>query len=162
MNTCGIGVAVLLSAVLLPESVHAESSSQTGHRELRGVVVEKGGAPAVKVPDGTTYQLNENRARRHGHDLPRPGDEVTVVIDENNLVLDMHPVGTPSQHRFVTGELLSIGKLQREVTIQTADGPRVFPLEKTETPSSIRDGALVTAEINEAGSVIDLHPAARP
>ena len=81
-----------------------EGSPNSHHQELQGVVVETGGALAVKVPNGATYQLNENRAERHGHALPKAGDEVTVVIDENNMVLEVHPKGTECKHRFFTGE----------------------------------------------------------
>jgi hypothetical protein len=136
-----------------------EQTTQSRHQHLQGVVIEKGGTLAVKVPNGTTYQLNENRAQRHGHDLPKAGDQVTVVVDENNLVLEVHPKGTEGTHQFVTGEVVSIGVLQREITLKTEKGEQRFPMEKQEMTASIKDGALVTAELNEAGSVIDLHPA---
>lgn len=122
------------------------------------MVVEKGGALAVKVPNGATYQLNENRAERHGHELPRAGDEVTVVIDENNMVLEVHPKGTEGKHRFVTGEVVSIGTMQNEMTLKTAKGEQKFPLEKQVLSASIKDGARVRAELNEAGHIIDVHP----
>lgn len=136
-----------------------EQTTQSRHQHLQGVVIEKGGTLAVKVPNGTTYQLNENRAQRHGHELPKAGDQVTVVVDENNLVLEVHPKGTEGTHQFVTGEVVSIGVLQREITLKTEKGEQRFPMEKQEMTASIKDGALVTAELNEAGSVIDLHPA---
>lgn len=127
------------------------------HEILQGTVVEKAGTLAVKVPNGTTYQLNENRAHRHGHEMPKVGDEVTVVIDENNMVLEVHPKNTDGKHRFVTGEVVSMGVLQHEIKLKTREGLQVFPLEKQEMTASIKDGAVVRAEINEAGSVIDLH-----
>ncbi len=112
----------------------------------------------MKVPSGSTYQLNENRSERHGHALSKIGDEVTVVIDENNMVLEVHPKGTEGKHRFVTGEVVSIGVMQREITLKTAEGEQKFPLEKQDLSSSIKDGAHVRAELNEAGSIIDVHP----
>jgi len=60
--------------------------------------------------------------------------------------------------RFVTGEIVSMGILQREIRLKTPEGEKTFPLEKQEMTSSIKDGALVRAEVNEAGSIIDLHP----
>ncbi|MFO0731362.1 MAG: hypothetical protein U0361_10285 [Nitrospiraceae bacterium] len=118
----------------------------------------KKGALAVRVPNGTTYQLNENRSQRHGYEMPKVGDQVTVVIDENNMVLDVHPQGTEGKHKFVTGQVLSIGKLQREITLKTAQGERKYQLEKQDLPASVTDGAKVRAELNEAGQVIDVHP----
>lgn len=148
----------LLVLGLAGQSKASEQTTQSRHQHLKGVVVEKGGRLAVKVPNGTTYQLNENRAQRHGHELPKAGDEVTVVVDENNLVMEIHPKGTEGTHRFVTGELVSAGVLQREITLKTDQGEQRFPMEKQELTASIKDGMLVTAELNEAGSVIDLHP----
>lgn len=149
----------LLPVVVTNYGEAAEQTTQSRHQHLEGIVVDKGGTPAVKVPNGTIYQLNENRALRHGHAVPQVGEKVTVVIDENNLVLEVHPEGTEGTHRFVTGEVVSIGLLQREITLKTDEGEQRFPMEKQEITASITDGSSVTAELNEAGSVIDLHPA---
>jgi hypothetical protein len=154
-----IASLVVCVYVFGPSVGSADEKPIAPHQRLQGTVVEKGGSLAVKVPNGTTYQLNENRALRHGHEMPKVGDQVTVVIDENNMVLEVHPPNTQGAHRFVTGEVVSIGVLQREIKLKTSEGERTFPLEKTEMPSSIRNGAQVKAEVNEAGSVIDLHPA---
>ncbi|MCS6297837.1 MAG: hypothetical protein H8K09_16510 [Nitrospira sp.] len=133
-------------------------SANSHHQHLQGVVIDKAGTLAVKVPSGSTYQLNENRSERHGHAMPKVGDEVTVVIDENNMVLEVHPKGTEGKHRFVTGEVVSIGVMQHEITLKTAKGEQKFAMEKQDLPSSIKDGAHVRAELNEAGSIIDVHP----
>jgi hypothetical protein len=136
-------------------------SQETGppHRILQGIIVDKAGSPAVKVPDGTVYQLNENRSRRHGHRLPQLGEEVTVTIDsKTNMVLEMHPKGTEANHRFMTGEVVSVGLLEGIITLKTSEGEQTLPLEKREMSASVRDGSTVQVELNEAGSVIDLQP----
>ncbi len=133
-------------------------SGNSHHQQLQGVVIDKAGTLAVKVPSGSTYQLNENRSERHGHAMPKVGDEVTVVIDENNMVLEVHPKGTEGKHRFVTGEVVSIGVMQHEITLKTAKGEQKFAMEKQDLSSSIKDGTRVRAELNEAGSIIDVHP----
>jgi hypothetical protein len=152
-------VALFLIGMATQAGASEQTTTQSKHQRLPGVVVEKGGALAVKVPNGTTYQLNENRAERHGHALPKEGDKVTVVIDENNMVLEVHPEGTEGKHRFVTGKVVSINVAQREITLKTEKGDERLPMEKQDLTSSIKEGALVRAEVNEAGSVIDLHPA---
>lgn len=139
-------------------AVAAEGAVKSHHQELQGVVAEKGGQLVVRLPNGTTHQLNENRSEQHGHAMPKAGDEVTVVIDENNMVLEVHPQGTEGKHKFVVGEVLSIGKLQHEITLKTAQGERKYQLDKQDLPASIQDGAKVRAELNEAGRVIDVHP----
>lgn len=136
-------------------------SQETGppHRSLQGIVVEKAGSPAVKVPDGTVYQLNENRSLRHGHALPKIGEEVTVIIDsKTNAVLEVHPKGTRGNHRYITGAIVSVGLRQGIITLKTPEGEQTFPLEKREMSASVRDGSTVQVELNEAGSVIDLQP----
>ena len=57
----------------------------------------------------------------------------------------------------MVGEVLSIGKLQHEITLKTAQGERFSSTSRT-FPASIQDGAKVRAELNEAGRVIDVHP----
>ena len=153
--------ALMAAALGFPATaISAEQGAHPGHRELQGVVVEKAGALAVKTPDGATYQLNESRSKRHGHEPPKVGDEVTVVLDENNLVSEIHPKGSKIAHRYVTGKLIHVGKMKPEIKLKTAQGEQVFPLEKQVVKTEpIEEGAMVTVELNEAGSVIDLHRA---
>ena len=79
---------------VLSTAGYAEEAHPGTHREVQGVVIEKGGSLSVQTPDGSTYQLNPNRSRCHGHEPPKVRDEVTVVFDENNLVSEIHPKGT--------------------------------------------------------------------
>lgn len=151
------GIPALMVLILGTQTVQSKESDPL-HRSLQGTVVEKAGSPAVKVPDGTVYPLNKNRALRHGHALPRVGEEVTVVIDENNAVIEMHPKGTEVNHRFITGEVVSVGLRQGIITLKTSEGEQTFPLEKREMSASVRDGSTVKAELNEAGHVIDVQP----
>ena len=75
---------------------HAASETEGPPREhlkFSGVVTKKAGALAVKAPDGSTYQLNPNASQRHGHEPFNEGHEVTVLLNENNAVIDVHPKG---------------------------------------------------------------------
>ena len=163
ISASGIVVAGALAIALnLPaaSAYAADQEGHPGHREVQGVVIEKAGALSVKTPDGATYQLNEGRSRRHGHEPPKVGDEVTVVLDENNIVSEIHPKGTKMAHRYVTGKLIYVGKMKPEIKLKTDKGEQVFPLEKQVVKTEpIEEGAMVTVELNEAGSVIDLHRA---
>jgi hypothetical protein len=85
---------------------------------------------------------------------------VTITLDENNMVTEVHPKGEEGKHRFVTGKLIHFGKMEKQIKLETTEGERVFPLEKIEVKTSgIQEGSLVTVEVNEMGSVIDLHGA---
>ncbi len=159
-------VLSLMLAGIAANSYPCHASAAEGqhgtHRELKGVVIEKAGALAVKTTDGATYQLNPKRSERHGHAAPQVGDEVTITLDENNMVAEVHPKGEEGKHRFVTGKLIHLGKMEKQIKLETTEGERVFPLEKIEVKTTgIEEGSLVTVEVNEMGSVIDLHRAKR-
>jgi hypothetical protein len=145
---------------LVPQ-IHAATETEgppRGHLKISGVVVQKAGTLAVKGPGGATYQLNPNVSERHGHESPKEGDEVTVLLNENNAVIDLHPKGQEGKHRFITGKLIYVGKMKPEIKLATADGERVFPIERQEIKTGdFPEGSMVTAELNEAGTLIDLH-----
>jgi hypothetical protein len=151
----------LLLAVLIAIPCVAEAATegqQGSHKSLPGVVIKKDNALAVQAPDGSTYQLNENASRRHGHEPFKEGDEVTMVLDENNTVIDLHRKGEKGKHTFVTGALVHTDPMEKQVKLKTADGEKVFPLAKQEIKTKgIDEGTQVTVELNEAGAVIDLH-----
>jgi hypothetical protein len=156
---------LLFTAVVVgsyPCHASAAEGQHGTHRQLKGVVIEKAGSLAVKTTDGATYQLNPKRSERHEHAVPNVGDEVTIELDENNMVTEVHPKGEEGKHRFVTGKLIHLGKTEKSIKLETTEGERVFPLEKIEVKTSgIEEGSLVTVEVNEMGSVIDLHRAKR-
>lgn len=142
-----------------PSSSAAEEH-QGSHKTITGVVTQGAGGLGIRTPQGSTYQLNENQSRRHGHEPFKEGDEVSVIVDENNIVIDMHPKGQEGKHQFVTGRLIHLGKMQKEIKLQTPEGEKVFPLAHLETKTKgLAEGTPVTVELNEAGTVIDLHRA---
>ncbi len=153
----------LLMAGLIAIPFVAEAATegqQESHKLMPGVVVKKDNALAIKTTDGTTYQVNENASRRHGHEPFKEGDEVTMILDENNTVIDLHHKGEEGKHTFVTGKLVHVGQMEKQIKLKTSDGEKVFPLAKQEIKTKgIDEGTQVTVELNEAGSVIDLHRA---
>jgi hypothetical protein len=153
--------SMLIATMFVFPTVSNSGEEQHGsHKKATGVVVQKSGALAVKTPDGATYQVNANVARRHKQEPFKEGDEVTVLVDENNMVIDMHLKGKEAGHQFVTGKLIYVGKMKKKIKLQTAEGEKVFPLERLEVKTgAIPEGTQVTVELNEAGTVIDLHRA---
>jgi hypothetical protein len=152
----------IATLVVMPVAVNAESSGPSqGHREVTGVVTgEKSGLLTVKLPDGSTMTLNPKIAERHGHATPKVGDEVTLVLNENNAIIDHHPKGDKGHHKFVTGKLAYVGLMKNQIKLITSEGEKLFPLERQEIKTGgIEEGTLVTVELNEAGTVIDLHRA---
>ena len=153
---------MLAALVCLPLVASADEQGHSkGHRKvIAEIVSERSGLPIARAPDGATYTLNPNISRRHGHEAPKVGDQVTMVFDENNQIIEVHPGTELGAHRFVTGKLVYVGKTKKELKLDTPQGEQVFPLERLEIKTGVfPEGSLVTAELNEAGTVIDLHRA---
>lgn len=86
-------------------------------------------------------------------------EEVEMTVDEGNAVIDVHRKGELAHaHRYITGNLVYVGRTKKEIKLWTPEGEKVFPLDRLEVKTGgIEEGALVTVELNEAGTVIDLH-----
>ena len=158
MNIHIIFVMTLVSMFFLFAGIGQADTLSEGHRKVNGVVTTiKGDIVTVKTLTGTLF-LNQNDARRHGHVDWKKGDEATVVVNENNDVIEAHRKGEEGHHHFYTGKLIYMGKTKKEIKLETIDGEKVFPLGRIEIKTRpIEEGAIVTVEVNEGGTVIDLH-----
>ena len=152
---------VISGAAGYADTGHDGANTGEHHRTIHGVVIaEKSGLLTVKIPDGSTMAVTTKASERHGHAVPKVGEEVTLTLNENNNVIDMHTKGAEGAHSFVTGKLVYVGKMKPEIKLQTPQVDRTFPLFRQDIKTGgIEEGALVTAELNEAGAVIDLHRA---
>jgi hypothetical protein len=133
---------------------------KSGHKKVEGVVSEvKSGLYTVKTATGTTYSLTESAAVRHGHAVPKVGDEMTLWVNEGNLVMDAHMKGDSGKaHRFLSGKLTSIDYAKSQMTLSTSGGEKNFKLKpESRMFKDIAAGTDVTIEVNETGEVIDLH-----
>jgi hypothetical protein len=150
--------AIISGAIILGSAdICLAEKKQSSHKSFKGEVVEKAGALAIQTEKGATYQLSENEARRQGRQF-KAGDKVEVTVNENNAIVDVHVEGEKAQHSFVTGKLVYVGKMKKEIKLQTAEGEKSFPLLLQETKTGgLAEGTEVTVELNEAGTVIDLH-----
>jgi hypothetical protein len=148
---CG---AMVLSAVGVSL---ADEKGKGGHRHYKGEVVDKAGNLAIRDDTGSTYSISEKEAHRQGREF-KVGDKVDFTVNENNAVIDVHLAGEKGKHKHVTGKLVHVGLMKKEIKLQTADGEKTFPLLLQETKTkALAEGAEVTVELNEAGTVIDLH-----
>jgi hypothetical protein len=155
-------LCILLSAMFWysARSGSAAVEQQESHNPISGIVTKAPGGLAIKTLQGTTYQVNTNQAKRHGHQPFKEGDQVTFLLNENNAVIDVHLKGQEGEHQYVTGKLIHLGKMQKEIKLATPEGEKIFPLAHLETKTKgIKEGTPVTIEVNEAGAVIDDHAA---
>jgi hypothetical protein len=158
----GFAVAAVACGALWSGTIELSFADEKGkgaHRHYKGEVVEKAGALAIKDESGSTYSLSEKEANRQ-HRQFKVGDKVEFTVNENNALIDVHLVGEKGKHKHVTGKLVHVGLMKKEIKLQTADGEKTFPLLLQETKTkALAEGTEVTVELNEAGTVIDLHEA---
>ena len=140
-----------------PEEV---THMKAGHKKVEGVVTElKSGLIIVKTPTGATLTLTENTAARTGKAVPKVGDEMTLWVNEGNMVMDARPKGQPGKaSRFVSGTLSSIDNGKSQMTLSTSGGERGYSLRpESRMFRDIAVGTQVTIEVNDTGEVIDIH-----
>lgn len=150
--------SMVLSLLILVPNGFADQGGQHGkvtRMKISGVVSKvQSGQVTVKTSWG---QMTISSAS--GPQKLEVGEEVEMTVNESNAVIDVHRKGEPAHaHRYITGNLVYVGKMKKEIKLWTPEGEKVFPLERLEVKTGgIEEGALVTVELNEAGTVIDLH-----
>jgi len=156
--------AVVLMTPLAAQSDTADPEEvahmKSGHKKIEGVVSEvKSGLYTVKTSTGATLTLTEAAAFREGRDIPKVGDEMTLWVNEGNMVIDARPKGQPGKApRFITGTLASIDNGTSQMTLSTSGEERGFRLRpESRMFRDIAVGTQVTIEVNDTGEVIDIH-----
>jgi len=156
--------AVVLMTPLAAQSDPADSEDvahmKAGHKKVEGVVTElKSGLIIVKSSTGATLTLTENTADRLGKPVPKVGDEMTLWVNEGNMVMAAYPKGQSGKApRFITGTLTSIDNGKSKMTLTTSGGEKSYNLRpESRMFRDIAVGSEVTIEVNEMGEVIDVH-----
>ena len=156
--------AVMLMAPLAAQADPADSEEvahmKAGHKKVEGIVTElKSGLIIVKSSTGASLTLTENTAARIGKAVPKVGDEMTLWVNEGNMVMAAHPKGQPDKApRFITGKLASIDNGKSQMTLSTSGGERGYSLRpESRMFRDIAVGSDVTIEVNDTGEVIDIH-----
>jgi hypothetical protein len=156
--------AVVLMIPLAAQSDPADSEEiarmKSGHQKVEGVVIEmKSGLYTVKTSTGATLTLAEAAVIRHGHSVPKVGDEMTLWVNEGNMVMDVCPKGQPSTApHFISGTLASIEYGKSHMTLSMMGGEKSFTLRpENRMFRHITVGTRVTIEVNDRGEVIDIH-----
>ena len=87
------------------------------------------------------------------------GDEITVWVNENNIVIDAYPKGAPRpHHRWLRGMLTYTSADKNSITLWTPEGAKDFTVKRNRPKfSSFKAGTLITVQLNDKGEVIDVH-----
>jgi hypothetical protein len=131
---------------------------QTPHIQATGVVTQvTPTAISLKTPFANVT-LNVNATERSGFTNVKVGDELTVWMNEDNIVMDVHKKGDQPQHRFITGKLAYSDQAKTKMKLWTPDGMQTFPIKMEEARlHNLKEGTLVTVEIDELGRLMDIH-----
>ena len=166
---CLIFSVLFIPAVVLMNPLTAQSDPanpeeiahmKAGHKKVEGVVTEvRSGLYTVKTTTGATLTLTEATEFRQGQAVPKVGDEMTLWVNEGNMVMDARPRGQLHKGpRFITGTLASIDSGKSQMTLSTSGGERGYSLRpESRMFKDIAVGSEVTIEVNEMGEVIDVH-----
>jgi hypothetical protein len=143
-----------------PTDLDEVAHMKAGHQKVEGVVSEvRSGLYLVKSSTGATLTLTEAEAVREGRRAPKVGDEMTLWVNEGNMVMEAHLKGHPGKApRFITGILAAIDNGAARMTLATSKGEKTYHLRpESRMFTDITVGTEVTIEVNDRGEVIDIH-----
>jgi len=133
---------------------HQEST----HIQASGVVTKVTRTGITLKTAAVSVTLNVNATERSGLAHVKVGDELTVWINEDNIVVDVHKKGHQRDHRLITGKLAYSDQAKTQMKLWTPEGLQSFPIKLEEARlQRIPEGARVTIEIDEQGRMMDIH-----
>ena len=163
-----VQVSVIAASVLVLCCLPARATDQPAnvvgqHNEVHAVVEKvESGVIFLKVPDQLQPRtLSLTKMERLGQEDLKPGDEISLVIDENNVIIDAHKVGTPGHgHRVLKGRLEDADVSGKKITLSTADGQKALQVDPAAVNkvAGLKKGSQLKVEVDEANTVIDVHP----
>ena len=157
-----VAVAVLVWCVSQTFAHEADIAKHSLHQS-RTATVEKvqSGLVFLSQPDGVGQRtISVHKAERMGLLQPKKGDEVILIIDENDILIDLHVKGVPpAGHRLITGRLTYADPMWEVIEISNAEGKHKLAMDGDASSKvfHLRDQELVWAELNEDNLVIDIN-----
>lgn len=127
------------------------------HMKLAGTVSRvKAGFAFIDTPIGA-LTLSRNTGLRNA----KVGQEVTVWLNDQHLVIDVRQKGEPAPNqRFITSTVVYASEDKREIKLWTPEGERIVQLPSGKAaPRSLREGTPVTIQLDGSGEVIDVRKA---
>lgn len=78
---------------------------QSAHIQASGVVTQVSKTGITLKTPAASVTLNANATERSGLTHVKVGDELTIWINEDNIVVDVHKTGHQREHRLITGKV---------------------------------------------------------
>jgi uncharacterized protein YacL (UPF0231 family) len=150
MAQCFLAAACLLA--LTATQVNADDQVWT--TKVNGVISEmRSGLIMVTTSWGTMTIQSDALTEA------KVGDEITVWVNENNVVIDAYPKGAARpHHRWVRGNLTYTSGNQEAITLWTPEGKKDFIVKRNRSKfGSFVEGSPITVQLNDKGEVIDVH-----
>ena len=139
----------------------ADQAKPPMHKHLMTTVEKvQSGLVFFKPAAGLEHRaVSVHKAERMGLNEAKPGDEVMLIIDESNMLIDLHRKGVqPAGHRLIAGKLTYADPFWEVIEITNAEGKQMFAMDDAAGSklSLLKEGQLVRAELNEDNVVVDL------
>jgi hypothetical protein len=158
-------VSIVVAASLvwfgsLPVAGESGQAEPPAHKHLTATVEKiQSGLIFLSQPAGLEPRtVSVHKAEHMGLYQAKKGDEIILVIDENNMLMDLHKKGIPpAGHRLIVGKLTYADPMWEVVEITNVDGKQTFAMDEGSKLSLLKEGELVWAELNEDNMVIDIH-----
>jgi hypothetical protein len=154
--------AIGLGGLALAGSALAEQAGSGSHLAVPGTISEiRSGVLFVAIPFGSQPRVvSRIHADRVGLHEARVGDQLTLWVDEGNVLSDVHAAGFAGhRHRIIAGRLNYADQFWSEIKLSTPEGTERFEVDALAGSklSMMREGAPVTVELDEDNVVIDIH-----
>lgn len=147
---CFLAVACLLAAT----ATQVSADDQIWTTKVNGVISQmRSGLIMVTTSWGSMSIQSDALSEA------KVGDEITVWVNENNVVIDAYPKGTARpHHRWVRGNLTYTSGNQEAITLWTPEGKKDFIVKRNRPKfGSFAEGSPITVQLNDKGEVIDVH-----
>lgn len=160
---CSAILGALLLATAAPAADQPGDVVKGGHKEIHATVDKiDAGVIHLKVPGQMPSRtLSQIQAERMGLKDIKVGEELSLVMDENNVIIDAHRAGTPGHgHRSLMGILEEAGPAGKRITLKTSDGTKSSDVDSAASSkvAGLKKGDRLHLELDEANTVIDIHP----
>lgn len=144
-------MAVAMSGPLV-EAAGADAPG--AHRTIAGTVTDiKSGMVFVKTVEGTTRNFSTKQVRQERLKDVRVGDRVTLALNEDNMLVDLKPMGeSETPQATISGQLIAFDRLEKTATLSTEEGQRVSYVLKEAAALKLAGkklGDRVTLEIDQ-------------
>jgi uncharacterized protein YacL (UPF0231 family) len=144
-------IAACLIAVT-PTKVHADDQVWT--TKVSGAISQMRSGLIMVTTSWGTMSIQSDALTE-----AKVGDEITVWVNENNVVIDAYPKGAARpHHRWVRGNLTYTSGNQEAITLWTPEGKKDFIVKRNRPKfGSFAEGSPITVQLNDKGEVIDVH-----